>query len=67
MTKAIHNETDVKETNVMKTGAVKPAVRRVTAAEVLDWILKEIQIPIFSSVGVNQIEEIKKKRKEWQV
>ena len=46
----------------------KPSAEKtVTAAEVLDWVLKEIQIPIFSSTGTNQLEKIKKKRKEWQI
>ena len=64
MTKAIRKKTSAKKTIVVKPTA---RVVKVTATEVIDWILKEIQIPIFSSGGVNQIEKLKKKRKEWQV
>jgi len=46
---------------------LKPKYERVTATIVLDWLLKEIQIPIFSSSGVNQIKKIERKRKEWKV
>ena len=46
---------------------LKPKYEKITATIVLDWILKEIQIPIFSSNGVNQIRKIENKRKEWKV
>lgn len=58
-----------KKTSAKKTIVVKSTTRvsRVTATGVIDWLLKEIQIPLFSSTGVNQIKKIENKRKEWKV